>query len=412
MKIIIVGAGPSGLLLALLLAKKGIDVEIMEKSTTLDTQPRATHYSSPAVYELSRAGVADEMFRGGFVPGGVCWRKLDGSRLAGLDAEGVIPDDYPYKMVCYPLDKLGPLLLKHALELPNVRVHWSHEVLTAGQDDSCAWIEVKSPEGERKITADYVIGCDGAKSIVRRQLFGDDFPGFTWDEQIVATNTYYDFDQFGWSDSNFIIHPEHYFMAARISPHFGKEALWRVTYGELPGLSQKELAARQPEKFRTFLPGHPEPDQYKVVNIAPYRIHQRCSTSFRVGRILLAADAAHLCNPFGGLGLTGGIADVGGLADCLIGIHQGCASEKILDHYDRIRRDIYDKTINPLSSENFRRVCKQDGELALQNDEFLKICLKAEKDTEFSRTLQLSIKDLLCHDFTQYYDKVTKNGSA
>lgn len=86
-------------------------------------------------------------------------------------------------------------------------------------------------------------------------------------------------------------------MAARISPHTGKEALWRVTYGELPGLSREELRARQPEKFRTFLPGHPGPEDYNVINFAPYKIHQRCAEKFRVGRILLAADAAHLCNP-------------------------------------------------------------------------------------------------------------------
>lgn len=111
------------------------------------------------------------------------------------------------------------------------------------------------------------------------------------------TQTYYDFDQFDWEDSNFIVHPEHYFMAARISPYRGKEALWRITYGERPGLTREELVARQPAKFRTFLPGHPEPDQYRIVNFSPYRIHQRCAESLRVGRILLAADAAHLCNP-------------------------------------------------------------------------------------------------------------------
>lgn len=187
-QVLIVGAGPSGLLLSLLLAKKGINVELVDKAAELDTQPRATHYAAPAVYELSRAGVTDEMFSKGFIPNGVCWRKLDGTRLAGLDMEGVIPKDYPYNMVCYPLDKLGPLLLKHALKQPNVEVHWSHEVLKTGQDDSSAWVTVKTPEGEREIVADYIVGCDGASSIVRRQLFGDEFPGFTWDDQIVATN--------------------------------------------------------------------------------------------------------------------------------------------------------------------------------------------------------------------------------
>lgn len=101
--------------------------------------------------------------------------------------------------------------------------------------------------------------------------------------------TYYDFEPYGWLDSNFIIHPEHFFMAARI----GKDGLWRITYGEKPGLSTEQLRERLPTKFKTFLPGHPEPDQYKVVNFSPYKIHQRLAPSMRVGRFCLAADAAH-----------------------------------------------------------------------------------------------------------------------
>ena len=82
-------------------------------------------------------------------------------------------------------------------------------------------------------------------------------------------------------------------MAARIS----KDGLWRVSYGEVAGLSREEIVARQPEKFKHILPGHPSPDEYKLVNINPYRVHQRLARSMRVGRFLLAADAAHLCNP-------------------------------------------------------------------------------------------------------------------
>ena len=82
-------------------------------------------------------------------------------------------------------------------------------------------------------------------------------------------------------------------MVARIT----NDGLWRVTYGEVPGLSNEEILARQPEKFRKMLPGHPEPDQYKLASISPYKVHQRLATKMRVGRFLLAADAAHLCNP-------------------------------------------------------------------------------------------------------------------
>src|ERR1700754_1414955 len=95
-----------------------------------------------------------------------------------------------------------------------------------------------------------------------------------------------------------------------------------------------QLIARQPMKYEIMLPGHPKPGDYKLDNISPYKIHQRCAEKFRVGRFLLAADAAHLCNPFGGLGLTGGLVDAGGLAECFEGIVQGLADDSILDIYD------------------------------------------------------------------------------
>ncbi len=78
-------------------------------------------------------------------------------------------------------------------------------------------------------------------------------------------------------------------MAARIS----NDGLWRISYGEPFGLTSEQLRQRQPEKFRTMLPGSPEPDQYQIVNFSPYRVHQRLAQSMRVGRFCLAADAAH-----------------------------------------------------------------------------------------------------------------------
>jgi hypothetical protein len=77
------------------------------------------------------------------------------------------------------------------------------------------------------------------------------------------------------------------------------EDLWRVSYGELDGLTHEQLRERQPMKYEALFPG-PRPLKYDLRNFAPYRIHQRCCTTFRVGRVLLAGDAAHICNPFGG----------------------------------------------------------------------------------------------------------------
>ena len=89
-----------------MLSKQGICVQVIEAEEKLDDRPRATHYSSPAVRELRRAGVLDDILAVGFVPGAVTWIKLDGTALAGLDSSEVLAD-YPDRMVCLPLNHLG-----------------------------------------------------------------------------------------------------------------------------------------------------------------------------------------------------------------------------------------------------------------------------------------------------------------
>ncbi|ETN43913.1 uncharacterized protein HMPREF1541_11044 [Cyphellophora europaea CBS 101466] len=384
-EVIVVGAGPSGLLLALLLGQQGVNVEIVEASDQLDEQPRATHYGSPATHLLKRAGVLDEIRADGVLMRRVAWRKPDGTLLGALDLSAV-PDERWERTVALPLNKVSRIVLRHLQPLKSVEIKWSHNVVDVGQDETEAWVDVETPSGKQRLKADYIVGCDGANSKIRRVLQGDkNFPGKTWDQQIVATNVYYDFDQFGWDDSNFIIHPEHWFMAARIS----KDGMWRVSYGEVSGLSREEYLERQPMKFETMLPGNPKPDAYKLTNISPYKIHQRCAEKMRVGRFLLAADAAHLCNPFGGLGLTGGLADVDGLYDCLIGIHQGKTSDSILDRYDQVRRDMWHKFIDVVSSENLCRLNSQDPETALEQDKLLQMLAKAADDKDLARQMQL-----------------------
>ncbi|KAJ4366499.1 hypothetical protein N0V83_008135 [Neocucurbitaria cava] len=210
----------------------------------------------------------------------------------------------------------------------------------------------------------------------------------------------------GWDiQANFIVDPEHWFMAARISD----DGLWRITYGEKPGFTRDQLRERLPEKFKTMLPGHPEPSEYKVANFAPYKVHQRLAKSMRVGRFLLAADAAHLCNPLsvispsyelllpivliwidrsGGLGLTGGIVDVGNLYDCLRGIYENKADESILDQYNEVRRNIYLEIVDVVSSSNLKRLFDLDPDRAIEQDPFFQMAKKAETDPEFSKTLQ------------------------
>lgn len=322
--VIVVGAGPSGLLLTLLLARENIPVLLLEKGTKLDEQPRATHYGPPAMSVLNRAGVVEAMAEIGFYPQSVCWRTIRNERLAGIDHSGTMDD--PDKMVCLPLNLLGKVLLEYVLRHPCATVLWGHEVTGIRDESGIGVVEVVTVVGKKEFRASYVVGCDGANSKIRRFLFGDDgFPGKTWDVQVVATNVcpfsvsrrcryqrtasndtkasrplanptgqaYYDFHKFGYEDANFIIHPEHWYMASRIT----RDGMWRVSYGESAGMTRDELLARQPKKWKEMLPGAPDPADYKIVNFSPYKVHQRLAKSMRIGPFILAADAAHGKSP-------------------------------------------------------------------------------------------------------------------
>lgn len=185
--VVVVGAGPAGLLLALLLAKRNVPVQVIDSNKSVPQQARATHYASPAVYELQRAGVLDEVRSEGFSPGKVVWRKLDTSVIAGIDGT-LMKDEYD-RMVCLPLNRLCEILLDRLARESHAVVSWGYQALSIGQENDKAWIEVEYGGQRETITASYIVGCDGANSQIRRSLFGDwEFPGKTWNEQIVATN--------------------------------------------------------------------------------------------------------------------------------------------------------------------------------------------------------------------------------
>lgn len=268
LKIIIVGAGPSGLLLALLLSKKGIPVHILEAAAQLDQQPRAAHYGPPAIPEFVRAGIVERIRERGMVLDTMCWRAPaheDHAYIAGFNARRALSNvdgrGTDIRTHCLPLQDLDALMLEDITGRYGGVIEWEHRVVGVGQDADGAWceVEVAGGKGGRKVVrGDYVVGCDGANSTVRKSLFGDEFPGFTWDAQIIATNvskktlgdnncgrrkgkkkkktkkrqtklvrclngpqlisdvqTYYPFEEkFGWQDANFIIHPEHFFVSS------------------------------------------------------------------------------------------------------------------------------------------------------------------------------------------------------
>lgn len=125
------------------------------------------------------------------------------------------------------------------------------------------------------------------------------------------------------------------------------------------------------------------------------------------GRVLIKRA---VCNPFGGLGLTGGIVDVGGLSDCLIGIYEGKADDSILDKYSDVRREKFQTVTDPVSTDNVTRLFGQDPEKALETDEFLKM-LNRIKDDEKAQVEFMHGPFALSYDFTQHYHTKPTEGA-
>ncbi|KAF5665259.1 allantoate permease [Fusarium circinatum] len=381
--IIIVGAGPSGLLLALLLAQKNIPSVVLESWPHLDTRLRATQYGVPATRVFRRAGILDDIRKASIARfPSICWRRVsDHEKLISLDLSLV--EDDPDRMTILPLGEIIQILYRHCLEKGEglIDVKFNHEVTKVGQDDGSAYVDVsiKGEGGTEKtrLTADYVVGCDGASSAV-----------------------YYDgFQKHNWDGGNYMVDNDHWGLIARR----GKGGLWRVTYGDpVTGLTDEEYLARRPAHMKAMLPGHPNPDQYRIQQTNIYNIHNRCVESFKVGRVLLAGDAAHVCNPMGGYGCMTAVLDVGGLADCFIGYYHGLVGEDILEKYAEIRRDIFVRYVNPRSIKNLNRVATSDPHTVLETDKFFGILKDLQRDNNDMRAFLLKVSSIE-YDFTKHY---------
>jgi len=149
-----------------------------------------------------------------------------------------------------------------------------------------------------------------------------------------------------------IVDPVNWAVVGRL----GRENLWRLTYGEDASLDEATILDRLPDRFAAILPDATAP--YRLDNFSPYRVHQRCAPTFRVGRVLLTGDAAHACNPCGGLGLTGGVLDADALSDALGAVIRGKAPESVLDFYAQERRRVFLEVASPMSS-NFKRLLSE-----------------------------------------------------
>lgn len=351
--VLIVGAGPTGLITALGLARRGAEVTVIDCEPDVAESPRATVYLPSTLKVLDELGLLADARQAGLTGYELdIWFKLTGH--VGRNDYRLIRDltPYPYRLH-FGQHTLARMALRHLLALPGVQVHWNttfaglHEA--AGAIVAC----VRDPGGTRSLEFDWVIGADGARSAVRHAI-GASFDGFTWPETFMATNVYYDFESCGYAYSNLMADADHWAVIVRLDQ---QEHFWRVSYGESSDLTEAHRLERIPERYRHFMP---RPSAWQLDRANSYRVHQRSASTYRRGRVLLAGDAAHATNPIGGLGLTSGIQDAHMLAHCLSALIAGEATDDILDWYAYERRRCFLEVVNPSATEFKRRAQEAD----------------------------------------------------
>jgi 2-polyprenyl-6-methoxyphenol hydroxylase-like FAD-dependent oxidoreductase len=325
-EVLVVGAGPVGLLTTLLVAKAGVNVILVDALPDIDDSPRAMAYGPPAVVELERAGIAADAREVGMDPDAydhrLRWITIDNKLIAQFQHEDKIPDSFD-PVLCgqfqlakiiqrhlerYPCAKVSNqdwsssklsrlAYLTSEISTDDVQILFSHKVTDIKQDEDSITATLETEEGNKQLTAKYLAGTDGGKSSVRK-ILDLGYEGFTLPQWLVACNVRYPFQEYGFARGQFIVHPEHFCMVGRINP----QGLFRVSYNEKENMSREEVLANVHNKFEAIFPG-PKPlskDAYHIEMVSPYRIHQRTANSYRKGRAFLAGDAAHACSPFGG----------------------------------------------------------------------------------------------------------------
>lgn len=365
-RVIISGGGPVGLICALALARKGVPVTVFERFDSLKDDPRAatTH---PATLELlNELGLEQEIREAGLVaPVFQFWDRVSGELIAEFD-HALLADEtrFPYVVQCEQF-KTASIALAHLRKEPNAEVFFEHEVVNISPNDDGVAVTVRSPEGETTHHARYLIGADGGRSTVRKAA-GIAFEGFTFPEKFLVLTTPFDFQAHrGYSYRTYFADPEEWCNCFKVAAD-GPPGLWRTVFPADPDASEKDLfdeAAVQARLQKFF----PKEGDYEVVHRNLYHVHQRVAKTFRLGRILLAGDSAHVNNPIGGMGLNGGIQDAANLAEKLAEVFLGRAPDSLLDLYDLQRRTVTTDFVQSQSIQNKKRLEAKEPEVRAQN---------------------------------------------
>jgi len=332
--VVIVGGGPVGIFTAIMIARAGHSVRVIERDTAPYSLPRAVHIDREMMRLFAEIGLADDLLEK--------MRAGDGHMHIGAD-QGVIrfmsaagtPRPFGYANdYFFNQPELETALRQRLSQEVSARLGTGLEVVELTQDTEHTTLTLSDGSTTR---ASWVIGCDGARSMVRKSLgiaLDDlDFeePWLVVDAEVEGPISFPDFAGVpqGASLQNLSIMLCDPARPATLVPGRGNHRRWEFML--LPGERDDDMAA--PEHVARLLEPYVGRQPHKVIRAATYRFHGLVAKAWRSGRALLAGDAAHQTPPFFGQGLCHGLRDGANMAWKLDLVLKGVCTDRILDTY-------------------------------------------------------------------------------
>jgi 3-(3-hydroxy-phenyl)propionate hydroxylase len=367
-RVLISGAGPVGLVAAAHFVRRGIPVTVFEASASLSEESRASTFHPPTLDMLAELGAAPELIKQGLIAPKFQYRSKRDGMIAEFDFAAIADvTAHPYRLQAEQF-KLTRILHALLVRSTDFRIEFASRVEGASQDERGVAVRVARNGAVSEERAAWLIGADGARSEVRRAL-GIEFEGFTWPERFLVVSTPFDFTAVipGLASVSYVADPERWHFLLRIP------GLWRVMFPIAPEVSDATALERDYAQaaLATVVPGI---TNYKIAHTTLYRVHQRVAKTYRVGRVLLAGDAAHINNPLGGMGMNGGIHDAVNLTSRLARVIAGEVPAEELDRYDRQRRLVTLEHVQTQSIRNKQNLeAREDPERDRFRDELRRI---------------------------------------
>ena len=336
--VVVVGAGPVGLALAIDIAQRGLPVLLLDNDDRLSTGSRAICFAKRTLEIFDRLGCGAPM-----VEKGVSWHT--GRLFFGQEqvyAFDLLVEDGHERPAFINLQQYhveGQLAVR-AAQLPQLQIRWRSKVVGLAQDGFGATLTVETPDGRYDLRAAYVAACDGSRSTMR-QLLGQESKGQTFRDRFliadVKMSAPFPAERWFWFDPPF--HP-----GQSVLLHKQADDVWRIDF-QL-GWDADPEAEKKPEniipRVRALL-GHDA--RFELVWASVYTFACQRMASFRHGRVFFAGDAAHGVSPFGARGANSGVQDADNLGWKLAAVLGGQAPDALLDSYGLEREAAADENI-------------------------------------------------------------------